>query len=101
MAEVPLWVAVRVALPPPKMPQLAVMVADVGLTAAAVGANARPVTARAPAASAAPVAIRLFFMGVGAPFPCGDCHVGGGGSGVPAGRPRQVGAVTLRAGAGF
>ncbi len=64
VAEVPLWVAVSVAVPPPKMPQLAVMVAVWGVTADAEGARARPVTARAPAARAAPVAVRLALMGI-------------------------------------
>src|SRR3954462_12748168 len=64
VAEVPLCVAVSVAAPPPNSPQLALIVAVVGVTAAAVGANASPVTARAPTSTAAPVVVRLPLMGV-------------------------------------
>lgn len=49
VAAVPVWVAVRVAAPPPPIVQLALMVAVSGVTAAAVGARARPVAARVPA----------------------------------------------------
>src|SRR5690349_17257322 len=64
VAEVPLCVAVSVAAPPPNSPQLALIVADVGVTAAAEGAKASPVTARAPTSSAAPVLARLPLMGM-------------------------------------
>jgi hypothetical protein len=76
VAEVPLWVAVSVADPPPKTPQLAVMVAVCGVTAAAEGAKARPVTARAPAASAAPIAVRLPLMEIRFPSLVGSAKWG-------------------------
>ena len=90
VAEVLLtWVAVSVAVPPPKMPQAAVMVAELGVTAAdAEGAKASVVAAMTPAVSAAPVAKR--FMGIVFPSRWWECHVwdgdpGPGGCGHTAG----------------
>ncbi|GAA3823018.1 hypothetical protein GCM10022403_065610 [Streptomyces coacervatus] len=65
------------AAPPPKLPQSAVIVADCGVTARALGANASDTAARAPAATAAPVLVRLALMGIRLPsrsweLPCGD-----------------------------
>ncbi|GGX25896.1 hypothetical protein GCM10010297_53920 [Streptomyces malachitofuscus] len=50
------------ASPPPQLPQSALTVADPGATAAALGANASPQTARAPAATDTPVPNRLPLM---------------------------------------
>ncbi len=83
VAAVPSCVAVSVASPLPKAPQSALIVAVWGVTASAAGAKASPVTARAPAASAAPAPIRLHLMGFRLPF-----HGGG--------TARQVNADTLR-----
>lgn len=75
VAAVPSWVAVRVAAPPPPSVQVASIVAVSGLTAAAVGARARPVAARVQAAAAAvmPSCLRLIgFPSLVRELPWGD-----------------------------
>src|SRR5690606_37290094 len=91
VADVPFCVAVRVASPPPQVPQSALTVADPGATAAAAGAKASPQTARVPAARDRPSPYRLPLMGFRLPFRVGGVPWGDSGGGTVRGTDRLTG----------
>src|SRR5690606_32920082 len=91
VAHVPFCVAVRVASPPPQVPQSALTVADPEATVAAAAAKARPQITRVPAARDRPRPAGLPRMGYRLPFRVGGARWGDSGGGTVRGTDRLTG----------